>query len=277
MGWLRLGADVLAGNPDVVDLVTRNPYDNSWADGWPFFRIASVLGTGSLPHRATTFGLPGLVAVVLLVVACLGRRPAGVLLAGVLAALLAPFHFYAFPATYLIVLAYVLFAGGWRQRTVWRDGLLFLAPVVLAVPYVLPAALRQGSQGAFRFVEGWSEARFADGPAAAAFFYVTNLGIPVLIARRRAVRPARHAGGAPTRLPDRLARRALPDPQRRGGQRGRVRHEQVLPDHVDRGRDPRGLVAGPLAALAGRRGDRDLRPCHRPSSRSITRPIRPSS
>lgn len=182
MGWLRLGADVLAGSPDIVDLVTRNPYDNSWADGWPFFRIASVLGTGSLPHRATTFGLPGLVAVVLLVVACLGRRPAGVLLAGVLAALLAPFHFYAFPATYLIVLAYVLFAGGWRQRTVWRDGLLFLAPVVLAAPYVLPAALRQGGQGAFRFVEGWSEARFADGPAAAAFFYVTNLGIPVLIA-----------------------------------------------------------------------------------------------
>ena len=46
--------------------------------------------------------MPGLVAVVLLVVSCLGRRPAGIALAGLLAALLAPFHFYAFPATYLI-------------------------------------------------------------------------------------------------------------------------------------------------------------------------------
>jgi hypothetical protein len=182
MGWLRLGGDVLAGDTDIIGLITRNPYDNSWADGWPFFRIASVFGTGFLPHRATTFGLPGLVAVVLLVVTCLGRRPAGVLLAGVLAALLAPFQFYAFPATYLTVGLFVVTTGAWRARTVWRDAVLFLAPVVLALPYVLPAALRQEAEGSFRFVTGWSEARIADGPWAAVFFYVTNLGIPVLLA-----------------------------------------------------------------------------------------------
>ena len=182
MGWIRLVADVVAGNPDVVALVTELPYDNSWADGWPFFRIASVFGTGFLPHRATTFGLPGLVAVVVLVAACLGRRPAGVFLAGVLAALLAPFHFYAFPATYLIVGLFVITTGAWRARTVWRDAALFLTPIVLALPYVLPAALRQGAEGSFRLVTGWSEARFADGPAAVLFFYVTNLGIPVLLA-----------------------------------------------------------------------------------------------
>jgi hypothetical protein len=182
MGWLRLGADVLAGSTDIVGLITENPYDNSWADGWPFFRIASVLGTGFLPHRATTFGLPGLVAVILLVVTCLPRRPAGVLVAGVLAALLAPFHFHAFPAVYLIVGLFVLTSGAWRSRTVLRDALLFLAPVAIALPYVLPAAFRQGSEGAFRFVEGWSEARFSEGPAAVVFFYVTNLGIPVLLA-----------------------------------------------------------------------------------------------
>ena len=147
-------------------MITQNPYDNSWADGWPFFRIASVFGTGFLPHRATTFGLPGLVAVVLLVVACLGRRPAGVLLAGMLAALLAPFQFYAFPATYLIVGLFVVTTGAWRARTVLRDAALFLAPVVLALPYVLPAAFRQGAEGSFRTVAGWSEARIADGPAA---------------------------------------------------------------------------------------------------------------
>jgi hypothetical protein len=31
-------------------------------------------------------------------------------------------------------------------------------------------------------VQGWSEARIADGPAAVLFFYVTNLGIPTLLA-----------------------------------------------------------------------------------------------
>ena len=198
MGWLRLLADLIAGGHPINELIAQNPYDNSWADGWPWFRIASVFGTGFLPHRATTFGLPGLVAVVLLIVHGLGRRPAAALLAGVLAALLAPFQFYAFPATYLIVGLYVLFAGRWRERTVLRDAVLFLAPVVLALPYVLPAILRQSSEGAFRFVTGWSEARLAEGPLAGAFFYVTNLGIPVLLSvgaivllRGRSTLPAR--------------------------------------------------------------------------------------
>ncbi len=182
MGWLRLVGDMTAGAGDLVTLVTNNPYDNTWADGWPYFKIASVLGTGFLPHRATTLGLPGLVAVVLLIVACVGRRPAGVLLAGILAALLAPFQFFAFPATYLIVGLYVLTTGAWRTRTVGRDALLFLAPVVLAAPFILEAVFRQRDSGAFRFVAGWGEARFEDGPAAVAFFYLTNLGIPFVLA-----------------------------------------------------------------------------------------------
>jgi hypothetical protein len=182
MGWLRLVGDALGGTASISELVVQNPYDNSWADTWPFFRIASIFGTGFLPHRATTFGLPGLVAVVLLVVTCWGRRPGGVLLAGILAALLAPFHFYAFPATYLIVGLYVLATDRWRDPALPRDALLFLTPIVLAMPYVLPAALRQGAEGSFRFVLGWGEARVADGPAAVAFFYLTNLGIPTLLA-----------------------------------------------------------------------------------------------
>jgi hypothetical protein len=182
MGWLRLVGDVIAGTPSIAALVVERPYDNSWADVWPYFRIASVFGTGFLPHRATTFGLPGLVAVVLLVVTCWGRRPAGVLLAGLLAALLAPFHFYAFPATYLIAGLFVLTTGRWRERTVFRDSVLFLGPVVLALPYVLPAALRQSGEGSFRIVQGWGEARIVDGPAAVGFFYLTNLGIPVVLA-----------------------------------------------------------------------------------------------
>ena len=187
VGWLRLIGDLLAGGSNVVDLLTHNPYDNSWAGEWPFFRIASILGTGFLPHRATTLGLPGLVAAVLLVVTCVGRRPAGMLLAGILAALLAPFQFYAFPATYLIVLLFVAFSGAWRSRTIVRDAALFLAPAALAIPFVAGAALQQSDRGAFRFVLGWSEARFGDGPLAVLFFYMTNLGLPFLLAAVAAV------------------------------------------------------------------------------------------
>jgi len=182
LGWIRLVGDMIAGDGSPLALVSRLSYDNTWAGGWPFFKIASIFGTGFLPHRATTLGLPGLVTVVLLVVACLGRRPLGVLLAGVLAALLAPFQFFAFPATYLIVGLYVVTTGAWRTRTVWRDALLFLAPVVLAAPFIGGAIARQGDIGAFKVVFGWSEARIGDGPAAIAFFYATNLGIPVLLA-----------------------------------------------------------------------------------------------
>ena len=182
LGWIRLVGDVLAGGGDIVTLVGRTSYDNTWIGGWPYFKIASIFGTGFLPHRATTLGLPGLVTVVLLVVACLGRRPLGILLAGILAALLAPFQFFAFPATYLIVGLYVVTTGAWRARTVVRDGVLFLAPVVLAAPFIVGAVFRQSEIGAFRFVLGWKEARFGDGPAAVAFFYLTNLGIPFVLA-----------------------------------------------------------------------------------------------
>ena len=182
LGWIRLVGDVIANKGDVLGLVAHWSYDNTWADGWPYFKIASIFSTGFLPHRATTLGLPGLVVVVLLIVACVGRRPAGVLLAGILAALLAPFQFFAFPATYLIVGLYVLTTGAWRQRTVLRDAVLFLAPVVLAAPFILSAIVQQSDIGSFKFVLGWATAPLEDGPAAVAFFYLTNLGIPFVLA-----------------------------------------------------------------------------------------------
>ena len=112
--------------------------------------------------------------------------------------------------------------GAWRARTIWRDAALFLAPVVLAAPFIAGAITQQNDIGAFRFVLGWSEARIGDGPAAVAFFYATNLGIPVLlalieagaarddaaslahrVADRRGVRAlARAAGGGPPTVPD---------------------------------------------------------------------------
>lgn len=182
LGWIRLVGDVIAGDTDILAMVGTTSYDNTWISGWPYFKIASIFSTGFLPHRATTLGLPGLVTVVLLVVASLGRRPAGVLLAGILAALLAPFQFFAFPATYLIVGLYVVTTGAWRARTVGRDAVLFLAPVVLAAPFILGAVIQQRDIGAFRFVFGWGSAPFDDGPLAVLFFYLTNLGIPFALA-----------------------------------------------------------------------------------------------
>ncbi len=195
LGWIRLIGDLIAGIGNVVDLVSTTSYDNTWADGWPWFKIASIFGTGFLPHRATTLGLPGLVAAVLLVVHCIGRRPAGVLLAGVLAALLAPFQFFAFPATYLIVGLYVLFSGAWRVRTVVRDAVLFLAPVILAAPFIIDAVVRQSDIGAFRFVVGWNEARTADGPCGGPVLLPDQPRDPVRPGGRR--RPDR-ARGCPT-------------------------------------------------------------------------------
>ena len=188
MGYLRLPIDLAAGGGSVTDLLSNTSYDNTWFGGWPYFRIPSVLGTGLLAHRATTFGLPGLVASVLLLAHSLGRRPSGVALAGVLAALLAPFQFFFFPATYLIVLLLVIARRTWREPTALRDAALFLAPLVLALPFVLSPVLQQAGSGAARLVLGWESAPLADGPLAVAFFYLTNLGIPFLLALVAALR-----------------------------------------------------------------------------------------
>jgi hypothetical protein len=102
-------------------------------------------------------------------------------LAGVLAALLAPFHFYFFPATYLLVFLYAVTKRAWRRAGWLRDATLFLAPIVLALPFVLGPALLQRDRGAIGIVQGWGEAPFEEGPGAVAFFYLTNLGLPLLL------------------------------------------------------------------------------------------------
>jgi hypothetical protein len=196
LGWLRLPIDWLALPSCTADtfasacrdlgglanLIAHNPYDNRWNTDWPYFRIPSVMGTGLLTHRATALGLPGLVAVLLLVHVSLGKRPAGMLLAGLLAAALAPFQFFAFPAVYLLVLIQVIAARFWTMPS-WRaDAVRFLAPSLLAIPYVLPAFNQVGSAGQLRLVAGWGEAPLGDGPLAVAFFYLTNLGVPFVVA-----------------------------------------------------------------------------------------------
>ena len=188
MGYIRLPLDLISTHSSIGSLIAANSYDNTWSAGWPYFRIASVLGTGLLPHRATALGLPGLVAAVLLVRASLGTRPAGMILAGLIAALLAPFDFFAFPATYLIVLLYVLIRREWKRPTWRRDTVLFLAPLALGLPFIIGPALQQVGHGYFGIVTGWESAPWSDGPPAVVFFYLTNLGVPFVLALVAATR-----------------------------------------------------------------------------------------
>jgi hypothetical protein len=198
MGYLRFFGDLAATGADPWVLLTGTPYDNRWLTDWPYFRIPSVMGTGLLTHRATTAGLPMLVGALLLLVIGLpsrrarraGRcdRPRVILLAGVLAALSAPFHFFLFPAVLLLAFLYVLTSGRLVDRAAPRNAAAFLAPLVLAVPHVIaPLAVASGGDRIqFRL---WWDAPVADGPAAVAFFYVTNLGIPLLLAVVALLRP----------------------------------------------------------------------------------------
>ncbi|MEO6294256.1 MAG: hypothetical protein ABIP01_02070 [Candidatus Limnocylindria bacterium] len=188
MGYLRFIGDVTAGIGSPLDLVSRNSYDNQWLTGWPYFRIPSVMGTGLLAHRATTAGLPILIGSVLLLVTALPSarqrlagwrdRPWLIGLAGVMGALLAPFHFFFFPVFPLLALAWVVAGGRLLDRDAPRNALLLLAPYVLAVPFVIAPALQAGGSGALQMVSLWPSAPRDDGPVAVGFFYLTNLGVP---------------------------------------------------------------------------------------------------
>ena len=210
----------------------------------------------SFPHRATTFGLPG---------PGHGRPPGAwrAWAAGRPGSLLAGRPRRAPRAVPLLLLPGDLPARRPvrpdDRRLAGADGLAARRRAVPG-PGRARAPVRrrrrrscQGDVGAFRFVLGWSEAPLRRrARRRSLFFYLTNLGIPLVLAIV-AARPARRL---PARcVPRRLGGRPLPRPQPRRGQRGRVRHEQVLPDHVDRRRDPRRRGSS-AAAAAGHRGRR---------------------
>ena len=199
LGWVRLVGDVANGLGDPIALVTAHSYDNSWYDAqspaqvtWPYFRIPSVMGTGLLVHRATTAGLPMLVGAVLLLVAGLPTararaagwrdRPALIGLAGLMGALLAPFHFFFFPAFLALALGWVVIGGRLFERSALRNAALLLVPYALAVPFAVAALGQTASGGGLRWVLGWESAPTADGPWAVVFFYLTNLGVPFALA-----------------------------------------------------------------------------------------------
>ncbi len=192
LGYLRLVGDVSNGLGDPLELIASNSYDNQWLTEWPYFRIPSVMGTGLLAHRATTAGLPMLVGAALLLVAALPTaaqaragwrdRPAVLIAAGSMGALLAPFHFFFLPAFPLLALAWVLLGGRLIDRSAPRNAILLLVPFLLAMPFVIEPALQAGGSGSLRFVQWWPSAPREDGALAVLFFYLTNLGVPFALA-----------------------------------------------------------------------------------------------
>jgi hypothetical protein len=68
------------------------------------------------------------------------------------------------------------------DRAAPRNAAAFLAPYVLALPFVLPPLVQATGSGALRLVAGWASAPVADGLPAVAFFYLTNLGVPAALA-----------------------------------------------------------------------------------------------
>lgn len=203
LGWTLFIRDVATGAGTPLDLIANHSYDNQWLTDWPYFRIPSVMGTGLLVHRATTAGLPMLVGAVLLLIAGLpsaARRAAGwrdnrwcIGLAGLLGALLAPFHFFFFPVVPLLALAWVITAGRLRDADAPRNAATFLAPYALALPFVVAPALQAGGSGALRLVALWPSAPTEGGVTGVVFFYLTNLGVPFVLAMFALL-----ARGAPT-------------------------------------------------------------------------------
>ncbi len=191
MGYLLFVRDVAGGIGPPLDLIARNNYDNQWLTEWPYFRIPSVMGTGLLAHRATAAGLPILVGAILLLVAGLPTarqrangwrdRPALIALAGLLGALLAPFHFFYFPVVLLISAFWVVTGGRLIDRDAPRNAFAFLAPYALAAPFVIGPAVQAGGSGAVQLVFPWPSAPHDDGVTSVIFFYLTNLGVPFVL------------------------------------------------------------------------------------------------
>jgi len=201
LGYSLFVRDVLVGvrladgtltHPSALELIAQHSYDNQWLTGWPYFRIPSVMGTGLLAHRATTAGLPLLVGAILLFVSGVPTaaqrrsgwrdRPALIGLAGLLGALLAPFHFFYFPIVPLLALAWAVTGRRLRDADTIRNVAAFGIPYLAAFPFVVAPLAQASGSGALRWVWIWQSAPYADGVAAVIFFYLTNLGLPFVLA-----------------------------------------------------------------------------------------------
>ncbi len=99
-----------------------------------------------------------------------------------LGALLAPFHFFFFPVFPLLALAWVLFGRRLIDAHAPRNAFVLFAPYVLALPFVVAPLIQSSGSGALQLVTIWASTPREDGPLAVVFFYLTNLGLPFVLA-----------------------------------------------------------------------------------------------
>ena len=82
----------------------------------------------------------------------------------------------------MLALLCVVIGGRLLDRDAPRNAALLLAPYLLAVPFAIAPLLNASGSGALKLALGWESAPLADGPLAVLFFYVTNLGLPFVLA-----------------------------------------------------------------------------------------------
>lgn len=161
-----------AQNP-TLDLIKENAYDNNWKE----FQIPSLMGGYLVVQRAQMIGFPVLVAVLLLLWDG-WRRKENLFLAGLMTSLLVPFQYFAFGAT--LGLAGLLFAyRTWEERKINFSFAYYVAPLVLAVPFILSALDIGQKAGLLQFTPGWLAPK---EPLGFVFFYLANFGLVFIMA-----------------------------------------------------------------------------------------------
>jgi hypothetical protein len=195
LGWIALFIDLANNKGTLGQLLSTQQYDFNYnSTAFPVFHIPPLYEVGILVQRATAYGLPILAGCVLVVWCSARRSRSGLVLGGVMAALSAPFNFYAFPIVYLLIGLVLVERHVWRQRRWFADVVWLIVPAVYAIPFLLLPYLHRVQSSHVQLVAGWRGAPYSEGPLGIIFFYATNLGIPFVLALVALVRrgtPAR--------------------------------------------------------------------------------------
>jgi hypothetical protein len=82
----------------------------------------------------------------------------------------------------LLMFLFVVLSGRLVDRAAPRNAIFLLVPYVFAAPFVAAPLLNAAGSGALKRVSGWESAPLADGFWSVVFFYISNLGIPFILA-----------------------------------------------------------------------------------------------
>lgn len=160
---------------DLLKLAGNSPFDN---DG-KLFQIPSVMGGYLLVQRPQMIGLPALAAVLLLL--CVWKeekRRSLILLAGIAAGLLAPFHYFAFATAMVAVTLFLLLELYEKKKIDFPAIAAAYLPSLLSLPFAFEALSTTGRAGNVKLLFGWLAPK---QPLEFAAFYLANLGLPFIL------------------------------------------------------------------------------------------------